>query len=95
MGTVVQFHLRKEDAAAKTEAILTKIGQLYQQRMRAKDELPRVLAQLLEVGERELVHRAVMLWGSGEMEAHEVLAMCEHEAAVSGIKLVGNRSFTY
>ncbi|HEY3365692.1 MAG TPA: hypothetical protein VGK74_11605 [Symbiobacteriaceae bacterium] len=93
MGTVVRFIPRPEDAAAKTEAILTKIGQLYQQKMKAKEELPRVLSQLIENGETELVLRAVMLWGSGEMEPHEVLAMVEEMAAVMGIKPVGDRPF--
>ncbi len=93
MGTVVRFHSRQEDAAAKTEAILTKLGQLYQQKQRAKEELPVVLAQLIQAGETDLVLRAVALWGSGEMDAHEVLAMVEEMAAVSGIKSIGNRPF--
>jgi len=94
LGTVLRFHPRGEDAVAKTEAILTKIGQHYQQRCRAKVDLPAVLAQLVHAGETDLVLRAVALWGSGEMEAHEVLSMCEEAAAVAGIKPVGDRPFT-
>jgi hypothetical protein len=93
VGTLVTFRPRAEDAAAKTEAILNKIGELYQKKQKAKEELPGVLAQMLEAGENEMVLRAVMLWGSGEMEAHEVLVMLEEYAAVAGIQLVGNRPF--
>jgi hypothetical protein len=93
MGTLVTFRPRAEDAAAKTEAILSKIGELYQKKVKAKEALPGVLATMIEHGEHEFVIRAVMLWGSGEMEAHEVMAMCEEYAAVAGITLVGNRPF--
>jgi hypothetical protein len=93
MGTLLNFRPRPEDAAAKTEAILTKIGQLYQQKVKAREDLPVVLAQLIQAGEGEMVLRAVALWGSGEMEPHEVLAMVEEYAAAAGIKLVGNRPF--
>lgn len=93
MGTIVRFHPRGEDAVAKTAEILAKIGQHYQRRLQAKDDLPVVLAQLVLAGEADLVLRAVALWGSGEMEAHEVLAMCEAEAAVAGVKPVGDRPF--
>lgn len=91
MGTIVQFQPRQEDAAAKTEAILEKIGQLYQQKLRAKEELPKVLSQLVHAGENDLVLRAISLWGSGEMEPHEVLTMVEQVAAVAGVKPVGDR----
>lgn len=94
MGTVVRFQGRPEDAAAKTEAILSKLGQLYQQKMQAREALPVVLAQLIEAGETDLVLRAVALWGSGEMEPHEILGMVEEMAAVCGIKTVGNRPFS-
>lgn len=94
MGTVVHFHPKREDAAAKTEAILEKIGQLYQQKLKAKEALPSVLAELVAHGETQLVLRAVSLWGSGEMEPHEVLTMVEQEAAVLGIRSVGNRPFS-
>lgn len=93
MGTLVTFRPRTEDAAAKTEAILARIGELYQFKVKAREALPGVLATLVEHGEREFVIRAVMLWGSGEMEAHEVLAMCEEYSAVAGIQPVGNRPF--
>lgn len=93
MGTVVTFRPRPEDAAAKTEAILEKIGQLYQQKMKAKEELPRVLAQLIETGETGLVLQAVTLWGTGEMEPHEVLSMVEETAAVLGIRPIADRPF--
>ncbi|MFZ5824208.1 MAG: hypothetical protein ACOY94_07770 [Bacillota bacterium] len=76
MGTVVQFPPRQEEASVKAEAILAKIGELYRRRTRAKEELPGVLAQLASAGEKELVLEAVRLWGSGEMEADEVLALC-------------------
>lgn len=93
MGTVVSFRPRPEDAVAKTEQILSKIGELYQKKVKAKEDLPAVLATMVEHGETDFVIRAVMLWGSGEMEAHEVLAMAEEYAAVAGIQLVGNRPF--
>lgn len=93
MGTVVHFQPRREDAAAKTEAILEKIGRLYQQKVRAKEALPGVLAELVAHGEHELVLRALSLWGTGEMEPHQVLAMLEQEAAVLGMRSVGNRPF--
>lgn len=77
VGTVVQFPPRQVDAAVKAEAILAKIGELYRRRTKAKEELPGVLAQLASAGETELVLEAVRLWGSGEMEADEVLALCQ------------------
>lgn|GEM_PF-1792398 len=93
MGTLVHFAPRPEIAAAKTESILSKIGELYQLKLKAKEELPAVLAQLVAAGETQLVLRAVVLWGSGEMEPHEVMAMCEQYAAVAGVKPVGDRPF--
>jgi hypothetical protein len=93
MGTVVHFQPRQEDAAAKTEAILAKIGQLYQQKLKAKEDLPKVLAQVIQAGETGLALKAMTLWGTGQMEPHEVLAMVEEIAAVSGIKPVGDRPF--
>jgi hypothetical protein len=93
VGTLLTFRPRPEEAAAKTEAILSKIGQLYQQKVKAKEDLPGVLAQLVQAGEKEIVLQAVSLWGSAEMEAHEVLALVEQYAAAAGIKLVGNRPF--
>jgi hypothetical protein len=77
MGTVVQFSPRAETATAKTEAILGKIAQLYQEKMKAKEALPPLLARLVVDGESNLVLKAVTLWGTGEMEAHEVLSMCQ------------------
>lgn len=76
MGTVVQFPPRQVDAAEKAEAILAKIGELYRRQTRAKEELPGVLAALANAGEAELVLKAVQLWGSGEMEPHQVLELC-------------------
>lgn len=76
MGTVVQFPPRQAEASVKAEAILAKIGELYRRRKEAKEELPGVLASLASSGESEFVLEAVRLWGSGEMEADEVLALC-------------------
>lgn len=93
MGMVVRFQPRDVDAAAKTEAVLNRIGQFYQDRLKAKESLPGVLAQLIKAGEEEFVLRAVSLWGSGEMEPHQVLTMCEQVAAVAGIKEIADRPF--
>lgn len=79
MGTVVRFQPRQEDVLAKTEAILSRIAQLYQEKMKAKEALPAVLARLIEAGETELALRAISLWGNGQMEPHEILALCEKE----------------
>lgn len=81
MGTVVQFLPRAESATAKTEAILSKIAQLYQEKLRAKEALPAVLARLAVQGETELVLKAVTLWGNGEAEPHMVLNMCQEALA--------------
>lgn len=81
MGTVVQFPTRSVDGAERAEAILAKIGELYRRRTKASAELPARLATLVEAGETELVLKAVRLWGSGEMEADEVLALCQRPAA--------------
>ncbi len=93
MGTIVRFPPRQDDAAKKTAAILTKIGQLYQKKMKAREELPAALAQLVEAGETDLVLKAITLWGTGELEPHEVLAMVEEMAAVAGVRPVGDRPF--
>jgi len=93
MGMVVRFQPRDVDAAAKTEAVLNRIGQYYQERLKAKEALPGVLAQLVKAGETETVLRAITLWGSGEMEPHQVLSLCEQVAAVAGIKEVADRPF--
>jgi hypothetical protein len=93
MGTVHSFRAKPEDAAAKTEAILTKIGQLYQQRLKAKEELPGVLAALVQAGEADFAMQALVAWGTGAKEAHEILAECETYAAVAGVPAVANRPF--
>ncbi|MFZ5816687.1 MAG: hypothetical protein ACOY93_15560 [Bacillota bacterium] len=84
MGTIVQFPvppaLRQEEAAEKAEAILARIGEIYRRQAQAKEELPAVLARLAGAGETELVLRAIRLWGSGEMEADEVLNLCQQSA---------------
>jgi len=94
MGTLVTFRTRDDQAVAKTEAILSRIGELYQQKVKAKEELPAALAQLAQAGESAVVLRAVVLWGTGQMEPHEVLALVEEYAAVAGVKTVGNRPFS-
>ncbi|MGE5673970.1 MAG: hypothetical protein ACM3XM_08775 [Mycobacterium leprae] len=91
MGHVVPFPPRNDQSVAKTEEMLNKIGQAYQRKLKAKDELPRVLAQLIAAGETELVLQAVTLWGEGRMEPYEVLELCEKVAAVAGIHPVGDR----
>lgn len=77
MGTVVQFSPRVETATEKTEAILSKIAQLYQEKMKAKEALPALLASLVVEGESNLVLKAVTLWGTGQMEPHDILTMCQ------------------
>jgi hypothetical protein len=94
VGTVVHFQHRSNEATAKTEAILTRIGELYQQKVKAKEELPKVLAQLVEAGATDLALRAVRLWGTGEMEPYDILTMVETMAAVEGVKCVGDRPFS-
>jgi hypothetical protein len=94
VGTVVHFQHRSHEATAKTEAILTRIGDLYQQKVKAKEELPKVLAQLIDAGAVDLVLRAVRLWGLGEMEPFDILAWVETIAAVEGVKSVGDRPFS-
>lgn len=93
MGTLVTFRPRPEDAQAKTEAILTKIGELYQQKMKAKEDLPFVLSELITHGEQDFAIQALMRWGSGEMEPHQVLTMCQEYAAAAGIRSVANQPF--
>lgn len=93
MGTLLTFRPRPEDAAAKTEAILQKIGELYQQKVKAREALPGVLAQLAQAGEEEAALRYLVLWGAGEAEPHEILAEAEKYAAVAGIHLIGDRDF--
>lgn len=91
MGTVLQFPPRQTEASVKAEAILAKIGELYRRRTKAKEELPGVLAKLAGAGETEFVLTAVRLWGSGEMEADEVLDLCRKTPA--GRKPSGKGSF--
>lgn len=95
MGTVVHFQSRQAqaEAAAKTEAILTKIGELYERKQKAKEELPGVLAQLALAGESEFVLKALVEWGTGQSEPYLILAQCEQYAAAAGIKPVGDRPF--
>jgi hypothetical protein len=93
MGHLVPFRARRSDATAKTEALLDLIGSLYQRKLRAKEELPRVLAQLAAAGEEALVLRAIDLWGTGRMEPHEILSWCESAGAAAGIRPVGDRPF--
>lgn len=93
MGTIVNFRTRDENAVAKTEAILSRIGELYKQKVKAKEELPGVLAQLAQAGESEVVLRAIVLWGTGQMEPDQILTLMEDYAAVAGIKPVGDRPF--
>lgn len=93
MGTVHPFRTKPEDAAEKTEAILTRIGQLYQERLKAKEELPGVLAALVKAGEADFAMQALVAWGTGQKEAHEVLKEAETYAAVAGLTSIGNRPF--
>jgi hypothetical protein len=73
VGTVVQFQTRPEEAAAKTEAILSKIGELHQQKVKAKEELPGVLSSLIAEGESAFALRALTEWGTGEREPYRIL----------------------
>lgn len=65
------------------------IGNLYQQKLRAKEMLPVALARLIEAGHPDMALRAVALWGTGEMEPHDLLAMCEEVSAVVGVDGLG------
>lgn len=86
MGTIIRFRQRPEEAEKKSTAILERIRTIYQQKQRATESLPGLLARLIQAGEAEAVLRAVHLWGTGQMEPQEVLAMCDGlaAAAVSG-----------
>lgn len=77
MGTVVRFRIRADDAAAKSEAVLEKIARHYRRQLQAKEELPAALADLVRMGETDLALRAVVMWGSGEVEPEQVLAFCK------------------
>ena len=73
MGRIVPFTPRDETLSRKTEEILTKIGDLYQQRLQAKEELPAVLARLLREGKADLAIEAMLAWGEGQKEPYEIL----------------------
>lgn len=73
MGIVVPFPSREPDAAAKAAAILERIAQRRQAQEAAREMLPRVLATMLQAGEKDAVLQAVLLWGSGAAEPEEVL----------------------
>lgn len=91
MGRLVRFQFRPGTAEAKTEQVLSRLREHYLARQQAEAELPSVLAELAEAGHPDLVLQAVTLWGNGQMEPHEVLALVEQMAAVAGVRSVGNR----
>ena len=91
MGRLVRFQSRPGTAEAKTEQVLQRLKEHYLARRQAEAELPAVLAELVREGQTDLVLSAITLWGSGQMEPHEVLTQVEQMAAVAGIKSVGNR----
>ncbi len=68
------------------ESVLERASALYVQRMRAQEELPKVLAVVAAAGLNDLVVRAVRSWGDGAMDPAQVLEMVRTEAAVSGVQ---------
>lgn len=90
MGKLVPF-LPRQDAAA-LESALERAGQLFQRRLKAKEELPRVLATLIEAGEQDLALRVMLAWGRRQADPLELLDACEQAAAVAGIRLGGDEA---
>lgn len=84
MGTVIPFEPRGETATRKTEAILARIGEAYQQRMKAAADLPALLADLVRAGRSELALQALCEWGEGRLEPHQVLALIQQDKGGSG-----------
>lgn len=77
MGTIVQFPPRQEAEMASAESILAKLAEAYRRRTKAKEELPVLLAALIDAGETQLVLRAIQLWGRGELEPEDVFDLCQ------------------
>jgi hypothetical protein len=83
MGTVIRFEPRAEAATRKTEEILTRIGDLYQQRLKAEAQLPAALARLVREGRGAEALEALILWGEERMEPHRILARIEPDRSGS------------
>jgi hypothetical protein len=83
---VVDFNAAARRAHKNAEEAVHRAGQLYQRRLRAMEDLPRVLAALIEAGHSQVALEAVLRWGKEGLHAADVLDWCEREAAVLGIR---------
>lgn len=85
MGKLVPF-VPKQDAAA-LESALERAGQMFQRRLKAREELPRVLAALIAAGQQEVAVQAMLDWGRNAADPVDLLEACEQAAAITGVRL--------
>lgn len=84
MGKVVPFSPRM--APEQVEAALIAAGEQFQRRIRAREELPRILAALIESGHSDLALQVMLAWGRGEADPDDLLDICQQAAAVAGLQ---------
>lgn len=76
MGLVIPFE-RRPAAGRKVRRSAT------------RQELPLVLARLLEAGATDFTRVALDAWGKHELEPEELLELCETYASVAGFENLG------
>lgn len=85
MGKLVPF-VPRQDTAALASA-LERAGQQFQRRLKAREELPRVLAALIAAGQEAVALEVMLAWGRGEADPADLLEECEQAAAIVGLDI--------
>ncbi|MFO7172363.1 MAG: hypothetical protein DIU70_005250 [Bacillota bacterium] len=85
MGKVVPLSSRL--LPAQVEAALLKAGDRFQRRLRAQQELPGLLASLVEAGQAEFALSILLQWGRGEADPADLLEVCAAAVERAGTRV--------
>lgn len=79
MGKVVPLSPRL--LPTQVEAALLAAGDRFQRRLRAQEQLPALLAALVEAGQSDLALSILLRWGRGEADPADLLEVCVQAVA--------------